>query len=214
MLFTTLNCCLFYSACLPVELRRLISAFSYEELTDDNIHNAVLVTLRDGNFHHGPMEYWDTSQITNMSLLFYKDYRSPNKEYYEHFNTDISRWNVSNVTEMRVMFGFALFFNQPIVNWDVSQVKDMVGMFYCAASFNQPIGKWKVREPKMTYMFESATSFNQPLTNWVFPMDIHKGYIFFGATSFNQELPPHLTDMDNFYFWQNKKKRKYQSLEE
>jgi len=43
----------------------------------------------------GHISNWDTSEVTDMSLLFLKK---------SSFNDDISPWNVSNVTNMRSMF--------------------------------------------------------------------------------------------------------------
>ena len=40
------------------------------------------------------------------------------------FNGDISKWNVSNVTNMNAMFNDSIF-NQDISNWNVSNVKNM-----------------------------------------------------------------------------------------
>ena len=45
------------------------------------------------------------------------------------FNDDISRWDVSNVTNMNRMFYGATSFNQPLNNWDVSNVEWMLYMF-------------------------------------------------------------------------------------
>jgi len=44
------------------------------------------------------------------------------------YNGDISRWNVSSVTNMRCMFRRTPF-NGDISGWDVSSVTDMWGMF-------------------------------------------------------------------------------------
>ena len=62
----------------------------------------------------------DVSKITDMSFLF----------AYLDFNGNISRWNVSNVTDMMAMFYNCKSFNQDISNWDVSNVTDMSSMFY------------------------------------------------------------------------------------
>ena len=43
------------------------------------------------------------------------------EEKYGH----ISTWNVSEVTDMSVMFERAYLFNQPLDSWDVSSVTDM-----------------------------------------------------------------------------------------
>ena len=62
----------------------------------------------------------DTSKITDMSKLF----------SYTYFKGDISKWDVSNVTNMCSMFSLCDKFNCDISNWDVSNVKNMSYMFY------------------------------------------------------------------------------------
>ena len=42
---------------------------------------------------------------------------------------DISRWNVSSVTNMSNMFNGATSFDQDISGWDVSAVTDITRMF-------------------------------------------------------------------------------------
>ena len=77
---------------------------------------------------------------------------------------DISQWDVSNVTDMRGMFGNASSFNQPLNNWNVSNVRRMRDMFTGATSFNQPLNNWNVSNVNnMGFMFGWAESFNQPL---------------------------------------------------
>ena len=83
------------------------------------------------------------------------------------FNQDISNWDVSNVTDMSVMFQAANSFNQDISNWDVSNVTDMRLMFRKAIAFNKPIGSWNVSNvTNMSNMFEGAIAFNQPNGSW------------------------------------------------
>jgi surface protein len=48
---------------------------------------------------------------------------------FSEFNGDISRWDVSNVTNMMHMFSWCKNFNGNISNWDVSNVTNMQGMF-------------------------------------------------------------------------------------
>ena len=65
----------------------------------------------------------DTSQITNMSYLFFD---------MDNFNGDISKWDVSNVESMSQMFRGCRSFNQDISKWDVSNVTDKSWIFdYC-----------------------------------------------------------------------------------
>ena len=64
----------------------------------------------------------DVSKITDMSALFEGT----------DFNGDISRWDVSNVINMRYMFAECKSFNQDISSWDVSNVKFLYDIFlYC-----------------------------------------------------------------------------------
>ncbi len=75
-----------------------------------------------------------TTLITNMSYMF------PSS----NFNQNISHWDVSNVTDMRVMFYYNTSFNQDIGNWNVSEVTDMGDMLANASSFNQDLSSWDV----------------------------------------------------------------------
>ena len=57
------------------------------------------------------MSEWDTSSVTNMSVMFYEA---------SAFNADISGWDTSSVTDMRYMFDYAKAFNADISEWDTS----------------------------------------------------------------------------------------------
>ena len=131
------------------------------------------------------LNHINTSKITDMSNLF-----SDNTGYgLTAFNGDISRWDVSNVTNMSWMFYRAYEFNQPIGDWDVSNVKNMYCMFASAESFNQPIGDWDVSNvTSMNGMFWEAKSFNQPIGGWDVSNVTNMEDMFSRANSFNQDL--------------------------
>ena len=69
---------------------------------------------------------------------------------------DLSNWNVSKVTNMRSMFYGckALKTVGDISGWDVSNVTNMSRMFYWCKSFNQDISDWDVLKVKFKiYIF-------------------------------------------------------------
>ena len=82
---------------------------------------------------YGRIEDWDTSNVTDMSRLFYD---------YMNFNEDISKWDTSNVTNMLGLFKHCKYFNQDISRWNVSKVIDMESMFEGAESFNLENAPW------------------------------------------------------------------------
>ena len=83
------------------------------------------------------------------------------------FNEDISGWDVSSVTAMSGMFAGAAAFNQDINGWDVSKVKSMDGMFTTAFAFNKDISGWDVSSvTDMSQMFQGAIAFNQDISGW------------------------------------------------
>jgi surface protein len=112
----------------------------------------------------------------------------------------ISKWNVSEVTDMSYMFHRAKTFNQPIGDWDTSNVTKMNYMFYGAEAFNQPIGDWDTSNvtdmsymfssnvTDMSYMFYGAKAFNQPIGEWDTSNVTDMSYMFFGAKAFNQPI--------------------------
>ena len=105
-----------------------------------------------------PLSAWDTSKITDMSLLF---------RFKENFNGDIGGWDTSNVTNMSNMFEGASSFNRPIGNWDTSNVKNMHAMFEDAVSFNQDISRWNMKNVNdISNMFYGANSFDKDISAW------------------------------------------------
>ncbi|MDO6994144.1 BspA family leucine-rich repeat surface protein [Brachyspira innocens] len=150
--------------------------------------------------------YIDTSLITDMSKLFYESKR---KDF-----EGIEDWDVSNVTNMDMMFAYmgynalvrysTIDFNPDLSNWNVSKVKSMNNMFAHCSNFNQPLDKWDVSNVEdMSFMFYGANEFNQPLNNWnVSKVKNMKG-MFDECENFNQPLnkwdTSNVEDMSNMF---------------
>lgn len=126
---------------------------------------------------YGHISNWNTSEVTNMSRLFY------NKS---DFNEDISRWDVSNVSNMDLMFSGASIFNGDLSKWDVSNVTDMSNMFSYADCFNSDISNWNVSKVvNMRNMFHEAKTFNFDLNRWNVSNVVDMNSMFSFALSFN-----------------------------
>ena len=83
----------------------------------------------------------------------------------ESFNSDLSEWDVSNVTDMGCMFFYAKSFNADLSNWNVSRVADMPKMFSEATSFNCDLSNWDVSSVTNMYdIFEKADVFDGRLS--------------------------------------------------
>jgi len=125
------------------------------------------------------------------------------------FNEDISSWDVSNVTNMRLMFGRAYKFNQDISAWDVSKVENMQSMFYYAYNFKQDIDSWNVSNVKdMSYMFARAGRFNRSLNSWDVSKVTNMKGMFSRAYAFNQDISSwNVSNVENMeiLFYQAKK---------
>lgn len=105
------------------------------------------------------------------------------------FNSDISDWDVSNVTDMESMFENASSFNQSLNSWDVSNVTDMDSMFKGATNFNGNISSWNTGSVTRTgFMFYNASAFNQDIGSWDVSSVTFMAYMFRQATSFNQDI--------------------------
>ena len=127
---------------------------------------------------YGPMSDWDVSDITSMRMLF----GGPGR-YRPHFNEDLSRWNVSRVTDMYCAFAFAkAFTGAGIGGWDVSSVTNMGFMLRGAKAFNEPIGDWAVSSVTgMRSLLSGATSFNQRLGGQWATSTANKGHMFYNG---------------------------------
>ena len=79
------------------------------------------------------------------------------------FDGDISKWDVSRVVKMSVMFHGAASFNGDISKWDVFSAINRDVMFHGVASFNGDISKWDVSSANMDVglsKHDASTLFN------------------------------------------------------
>ena len=144
----------------------------------------------------GDSEYnIDTSQVTDMSELFYSGTADEYTEYeiedevVNTFNEDIGYWDVSNVTNMYRMFAGAKEFNQDISQWDVSSVEDMGSLFAEADSFNQDISQWDTSNvTNMRSMFNRNDAFDQDISQWDTSNVVNMQSMFYMASQFSQDI--------------------------
>ena len=141
---------------LIIKKNKTNNNYKYFPETNKELRKIIVKRIKDeGN--EVDLNDIDTSNIKDMSDLFGGTY----------FNGDISKWNVSNVTNMGDMFFECKSFNKDISSWDVSNVKDMSGMFYKCESFNQDISNWDVSNvTNMSEMFYKCFKFKKDISNW------------------------------------------------
>ncbi|MBT1395979.1 BspA family leucine-rich repeat surface protein [Mycoplasma bovis] len=148
------------------------------------------------------IDKWDTSNIEDMSLMFFsakkfntdisswKTNSVKNMSYMftsaEAFNQNLDKWDTSNVTTMNRMFQEAKAFNGNISNWKTENVSDMAFMFSDATAFNNAISSWNVDNViTMERMFQNASKFNSPIFKLVIPKVKNMQYMFYNAKEFN-----------------------------
>jgi surface protein len=128
-----------------------------------------------------------TTFMTDMSNLFAN---------VTEFNSDISSWDTSRVTNMSYMF-YNMKFNSPINHWNTTNVTNMMSMFLGAFRFNQDIGyypsvsttAWNTSKViRMDNMFNGAYAFNQNIGNWITLGVYNMNYMFYNATNFNPNI--------------------------
>ena len=119
-----------------------VTAQPFLELNNTNIQNAValwtssdLAERTQAAERYNNIAYWDVSEITQMSRLFY---------IKGSFNADLSAWDVSKNENMASMFSNACLFNSNLGRWDTSKVKSMGKTFIEASVFNSDVSLWCV----------------------------------------------------------------------
>ncbi len=109
--------------------------------------------------------------------------------YCESLNADLNSWDVSNIEDMSYMFREAVTFNGNLNNWNTSNVIKMTGMFQNTNIFNSPLNAWNTSNvTSMDFMFSGAHDFNQPLDNWNTSTVTNMKRMFLACYDFNQNI--------------------------
>ncbi len=107
------------------------------------------------------------------------------------FTSDITTWDVSNITNMSKLLSplhdsRLKDFNEDISAWDVRNVTDMAAMFKSCSKFDRDLSGWDISNVKYAaLMFQNATSFNSDLTGWGVDNMVNMYSMFENATSFD-----------------------------
>ena len=131
----------------------------------------------------------DVSNIEDMSHLFYIDYNKELGNILSSFNGDVSKWDVSGVTNMKEMFVYCKNFEGDVSQWDVSNVTNMESMFGECEKFQCNISDWDVSKVENTRcMFCGCKKFNCNLSKWDMSKIYDMSKMFFKCKSFRQNI--------------------------
>ena len=136
---------------------------------------------------------WDVSNVSIMRKTFHRTYWGGNVGI-----SDLSNWNVGNVTSMSKMFFGNQSLDLNISSWDVSSVTTMeamfasenVGGFPRLNNFNQDISSWDISSlQNAKNMFYDNREFNQDLSSWNFCNVTERTNYSYGTVSWDLPKP-------------------------
>ena len=137
--------------------------FKYSPKTKDELSDAI----EEEPKLQGPnanLNIIDVSKVKDMSRLFREVIKDLGSDIVG--NIDISKWDVSNVSDMRDMFSGCKSFNSDLSKWNVSNVREMWRMFSGCLDFNSDLSKWDVSKViNMTDMFDGCKSLKK-IPSW------------------------------------------------
>ena len=114
---------------------------------------------------YGNISDWDVTQVRSMNKLFANNL---NGFSTRTFNSDLSKWTTTRVTNMAQMFNMEngpplSEFNCMLTNFDTSKVTTMYAMFR-NSNYNQDLSSFVTKNVvDLSYMFMLAHEFNQDL---------------------------------------------------
>lgn len=174
--------------------------------------------FRDFPLFNGNIGNWNMSRAIDLQQMLYAGGLG---KFTNGGSDSIKNWDVSNVTDMSILFAFQPLFNIDISSWNVSNVTNFYYMFGNASgnigTFNQNIGGWNVAKgTSFSYMFNNQPLFNQDLSSWNMGNAINISGMFYapynGPGNFTNGGNPNIknwntskvTDMAFLFHGQNK----------
>jgi surface protein len=127
----------------------------------------------------------DTPYLGNLDSLGLRNFFA----YCTNFNSDISDWDVSTVTDFGSLFFQCVNFNQPLNSWDMSSAQQISNMFFNCNAFNQDLNNWNTSSvTAMSSVFDQADAFNGDVSTWDTSNVNGSMFRVFHRTSFNGDL--------------------------
>ena len=167
---------------------------------DDSQQDPKYDFQQDPKVFDGIFKPKDKADLTTAVKLWFTNRSSANKQF-----GDISKWNVSSVTDMSELFkGIKNKESPDLSKWDTSQVTNMSKMIQYSY-VNPKISNWNVSNVKdMSRMFNNAYDFNQNISGWQTDNVTNMYGMFYGAYDFNQDIRcwnvSKVTDMNDMFF--------------
>ena len=84
------------------------------------------------------------------------------------FNADLSKWDVSKVTQADSAFGNSPLFDSDVSEWNVAKMVTINRMFGWSSKFNSDVSKWDVSKVKAaaSFLASSTQSYKWATTAW------------------------------------------------
>jgi len=124
------------------------------------------------------LEYFDTSQVTDMSMMFGR--------VRSLIDLDVSNWDTTQVSNMRAMFNQASsLIVLDVSGWDTSQVNDMNGIFSGTSSLTElDVSSWDTSQvTEMIGVFSGARSLRDlDVSGWDTSQVIDMRQMFLGVS--------------------------------
>ena len=148
-------------------------SYKYHPETKEELAKIIKTEVKKNGWECD-LNHIDVSKIKDLSFLF-SSIVAPYGFGLQKFNGDISKWDVSNCTNLASMFKCSAF-EGDISEWDTGNVESMNEMFAQASGprgnaqtqrFNCDISGWDVSSLKnCAYMFYKHVYFQKDLSKW------------------------------------------------